>query len=391
MTYSFDTIIDRTHTLSAKYDFKAEKGMPDDVLPLWVADMDFKAPEAVTEALQKVLDHGIYGYSDSKPEYDAAVIGWFEKRFGWAPKAEWLTKTPGVVYAVNTAVRSLTREGDAVLIQRPVYYPFTRVIESNHRKVVNNPLVYEDGRYTIDFEDFEQKIIDHQVKAFILCSPHNPVGRVWTVEELTRMGEICLKHQVKVISDEIHCDFTYPGITHTVFANLRPEFSKNCITCTAPSKTFNLAGLQASNIFIEDPDLRAAFRQEITASGSGGVGIMGIVSCQAAYTHGEEWLDALKDYLKGNLDFIRDFLKEELPQVRLVEPEGTYVVWLDFTALGLSPDDLEDLMVRKAKLWLDRGNMFGEEGEGFERFNIACPRQTLKQAFTQLRDAVKTL
>ncbi|MDO4288109.1 MAG: aminotransferase class I/II-fold pyridoxal phosphate-dependent enzyme, partial [Eubacterium sp.] len=227
--------------------------------------------------------------------------------------------------------------------------------------------------------------------AFILCSPHNPVGRVWSEAELTKMGDICLAHGVTVIADEIHCDFTYPGARHTVFAKIKPEFSRHCITCTAPSKTFNLAGLQVSNIFIEDPELRRAFKKEMEASGCGGVGLMGLVACQAAYTQGEDWLEALKAYLKENVGFVRDFLKTQLPQVKLVEPQGTYLLWLDFTALNLDPDALEDLMVNKAKLWLDRGNMFGEEGEGFERFNIACPRATLEEAFARLKDAIDTL
>ena len=391
MAYNFDTVIDRKHTLSAKYDFMAEHHKPEDTLPLWVADMDFQTPEAVRDALKKAVDHGIYGYSEAKADYYAAVTGWFEHRFGWQTDPKWIVKTPGVVYAVNTAMKSLTREGDAVLIQRPVYYPFTRVIEANRRKLVNNPLIYKDGRYVIDFEDFERKITDNDVKAFILCSPHNPVGRVWTKEELTQMGDICLAHGVTIIADEIHCDFTYPGVKHTVFANIKPEFADHSITCTAPSKTFNLAGLQVSNIFIKNPDLRRNFKDEISASGCGGVGLMGLVACQTAYTRGEAWLDALKDYLKGNLDFVRAFLKDHLPKVRLIEPEGTYLLWLDFNALGLSPDALEDLMVNKARLWLDRGNMFGPEGEGFERFNIACPRATLKQAFERLKAAIDTL
>ncbi|WP_195269291.1 MalY/PatB family protein [Eubacterium sp. 1001713B170207_170306_E7] len=391
MSYNFDEIVDRRNTGSIKYDFATERGMPEDILPLWVADMDFKTPQPVADALVKASAHGIYGYSDVKSDYFDTLHTWYSSRFGWEPEASWLVKTPGVVYAIATAVRGLTEKGDAVLIQRPVYYPFTRCIEVNERQLVNSPLVYSDGRYTIDFEDFEQKIIDNDVRLFILCSPHNPVGRVWTKDELRRMGDICLAHHVTIVSDEIHADFVYEGQTHTIFASIKPEFADISLTCTAPSKTFNLAGLQASNIFIPNRTLRHAFKAEMERSGFSQVGLMGLVACQAAYAHGAEWLEALKRYLTANLAFIRDFLRENLPQVKLVEPEGTYLVWLDFKALGLSEDALEDLMVNKARLWLDRGAMFGPEGEGFERFNIACPKATLEKAFSRLEAAINTL
>ena len=326
-----------------------------------------------------------------KYDYFDTLRTWYSRRFNWETEASWLVKTPGVVYAIATAVRGLTEKGDAVLIQRPVYYPFTRCIEVNDRQLVNNPLICQNGRYTIDFEDFEQKIIDHNVKLFILCSPHNPVGRVWTRAELTRMGDICLAHNVTVVSDEIHADFVYEGQTHTIFASIKPAFADISRTCTAPSKTFNLAGLQASNIFIPNRTLCHAFKAEMERSGFSQVGLMGLVACQAAYAHGAEWLETLKQYLASNLSFIRVFLKENLPEVKLIEPEGTYLVWLDFRELGLSEDALENLIVNNAKLWLDRGAMFGPEGEGFERFNIACPKATLERAFSQLKAAIDAL
>ena len=391
MSYNFDEVVNRKNTGSIKYDFAAERGMPEDILPLWVADMDFKTPQAVIDALVKTSEHGIYGYSDMKYDYFDTLRTWYSRRFNWETEASWLVKTPGVVYAIATAVRGLTEKGDAVLTQRPVYYPFTRCIEVNDRQLVNNPLICQSGRYTIDFEDFEQKIIDHNVKLFILCSPHNPVGRVWTREELTRMGDICLAHNVTVVSDEIHADFVYEGQTHTIFASIKPAFADISLTCTAPSKTFNLAGLQVSNIFIPNRSLRHAFKAEMERSGFSQVGLMGLVACQAAYAHGAEWLDALKQYLASNLSFIRVFLKENLPEVKLIEPEGTYLVWLDFRELGLSEDALENLIINNAKLWLDRGAMFGPEGEGFERFNIACPKVTLEKAFSQLKAAIDAL
>lgn len=391
MSYNFDEIVDRKGSWSIKHDFAMERGKPEDLLPLWVADMDFKtAPEIIQELLQSV-SHGIYGYTESKQEYFEAVANWYKSRFNWEVKREWLVKTPGIVYAIACAVRAYTQEGEAVLIQQPVYYPFSGTILANRRQLVNNPLVYEDGAYRIDYEDFEAKIVRHKVKLFILCSPHNPVGRVWTEEELTRMGDICLKYGVIVVSDEIHSDFIYSGYRHSIFAGLKAEYLQNSIICTAPSKTFNLAGLQVSNIFIADRNLRHRFRDEIRASGYSQLNTMGLVACRAAYERGEAWLEELLIYLTDNLTFVREFLGERLPQIKLVEPQGTYLIWLDFRALGLSDELLEELIVKKAKLWLDEGTMFGEEGSGFQRLNIACPREILRQALMQLESAVNSV
>ncbi|QOX63418.1 pyridoxal phosphate-dependent aminotransferase [Anoxybacterium hadale] len=389
MTYDFDEIIERKGTNCIKYDFACERGKPEGLLPLWVADMDFRTPPEVVEALAKASQHGIFGYSEVKLPYFEAVHNWLTEHIGWETEEGWLVKTPGVVFAISTAIRALTETGDSILIQRPVYYPFTHVILDNDRKLVNNPLVYENGRYEIDFEDFESKIKENDVKLFVLCNPHNPVGRVWTKEELIRMGEICVRHQVTVVSDEIHADFIYPGHQHLVFSSLKPEFADLTITCTAPSKTFNLAGLQVSNIFISNKGLRREFRKEIGRTGYGQLNTMGLIACQAAYEKGALWLQELKEYLIGNLSFIREFLNRELPEVVLVEPEGTYLVWLDFQKLGLTEKELEHLIVDKAKLWLDEGTMFGPEGDGFQRFNIACPRATLEAAFHQLKNAIR--
>jgi len=388
MKQDFDELIDRIGTNSIKYDFAVERGKPENTIPLWVADMDFKAPAAVTNALIKAAQHGIFGYSESKSGYVDAISHWFKDRFDWTIKPEWLVKTPGVVYAIATAIRSLTVEEDAVLIQQPVYYPFAEAILMNHRKLINNALVYENGAYHIDFEDFEEKIKMNKVKLFILCSPHNPVGRVWTKEELTHLGFICIKYNVIVVADEIHADFTYKGQKHTIFASIAPEFSSISILCTAPSKTFNLAGLQVSNIFIANMNIKKKFQEEIVRSGYSQLNTMGLIACQAAYEKGALWLDELKEYLEGNLEFIRTFLKEYLPRVKLVEPQGTYLVWLDLHALDLSEKELEVLIANHAKLWLDHGTMFGSEGEGFQRINIACPRAILEKAFLQLERAV---
>lgn len=388
MAYNFDEIIERTNTDSIKYDFAARRGKPEGLLSLWVADMDFRTPPCVTDALVEKSRHGIFGYSESREDYIEVLQNWFHTRFSWDIKSKWLVKTPGVVYAIATAIRALTEKGDAVIIQQPVYYPFAETVNVNERKLIVNQLVYEDGVYRMDFGDFEEKVVRHGVKLFILCSPHNPVGRVWTRDELIRLGDICVKHGVVVISDEIHADFVYAGHQHHVFAALKPEFADISITCTAPSKTFNLAGLQISNIFIPNPQLRTKFRQETVRSGYSQLNIMGIIACKAAYRDGVPWLEELKTYLTGNLNLLRFDLQERMPQIRLVETQGTYLPWLDCSALGLSDKALDDFIVHKAKLWLDAGTMFGAGGEGFQRINIACPRSVLKQALDQLAQAI---
>lgn len=388
MSYNFDEIVDRKNTNSIKYDFALERGKPLDVLPLWVADMDFKAPPAVIEALTKAAQHGVFGYTEIKQDYFKAIKRWYQSRFNWDIKESWLVKTPGVVYAISTAIRALTNEEDAIIIQRPVYYPFSDSIIVNQRKLINNPLIYKEGVYYIDFKDFEEKIIENNVKMFIFCSPHNPVGRVWTQQELLRLGDICIKHGVIVVSDEVHADFVYNRNRHFVFTSLKEEYLENTIICTAPSKTFNLAGLQVSNIFIANKDMREKFKQEIKKSGYSQLNTMGLIGCQVAYEQGERWLEDLKDYIEGNLGFIRDFLAERLPQIQLVEPQGTYLVWLDFKGLKCNEEELEDLIANKANLWLSNGVTFGIEGFGFQRVNIACPRSMLERAFFQLEKAI---
>ncbi|MGN1146265.1 MAG: MalY/PatB family protein [Acetatifactor sp.] len=384
MKYDFDKVTDRRGTNSLKYDFAVERGKPKGILPLWVADMDFPVAEEITQGLKRAVNHGIYGYSEAKDSYFQAVADWLSRYHGWEVQKEWLVKTPGVVFAIAAAIRAFTKEGDGVLIQNPVYYPFREVIEDNDRRLVDNTLVEENGGYTMDLEDFERKILENRVKLFILCNPHNPVGRVWTREELSAVAEICLKHGVLVISDEIHHDFVYPGYEHTVFATIDDRLKDVTITCTSPSKTFNLAGLQVSNIFIANEALRKQFCKEIARTGYSQLNTLGLVACECAYRGGGEWLAELKQYLKGNLEYVREYLKEKLPKVHIVEPEGTYLLWLDFRELGLSGRELENLIVNQAGLWLDAGDIFGACGEGFERVNIACPRAILKEALDRL-------
>ena len=388
MPVDFDTVPNRRGTNCFKYDFAREMGMPEDVLPLWVADMDFPTAPAVLERLHALAEHGIFGYTGVKDAYFSAVHNWYAQRFGWETQRSWLVTTPGVVFAIAIAIRAFTQKGDAILIQQPVYYPFANKVTENDRQLVVNPLVLKNGRYEMDFADMERKIVDYHVKMLLLCSPHNPVGRVWTKEELLRVGEICQKHGVLVVSDEIHADFTYAGHTHRVFASVKSEFADFTITCTAPSKTFNLAGLQNSNIFIPNRQLRHAYKKELSACGCGGTNCMGMAACQAAYEAGADWLEQLKQYLAGNLAYIRQFLREKLPEIALIEPEGTYLVWLDLRKLGLTEQQQRQLIVQDAKLWLDTGTLFGQGGEGFERINIACPRATIEQAMQRLEHAV---
>ena len=389
MIYNFDELIDRHHTDCLKHDFYNERNKPKDAIPLWVADMDFRAPKEVIDALTTYTTQGIFGYSDIREDYFEAVHNWFFKRFGWDTRREWLITTPGVVFALNLAVRAFTKEGDAVLIQRPVYPAFTRVIEDNKRVLISNSLINKNGTYSIDFDDLEEKIRKYSIHLMLLCSPHNPGGRVWTVEELTRLGELCIKYDVILVTDEIHADLTLPGHKHTVMASIRKDFSDRIITCTAPSKTFNLAGLQTSNISIENEQIRNRFKQEMNTTCYHELNCLGILATKTAYTYGEEWLEQLLVYLKGNIDYIKDFLNTYLPKVKVMEPQGSYLLWLDFNAYGLSNDELDERMLHKAKLWLNPGIMFGKEGSGFERLNVASPRSVIEQAMHQLYEAFK--
>lgn len=385
----FDTIVDRKKTNSLKYDFAVQRGMPENVLPLWVADMDFKISSYIQDAIKEQAEHGIFGYSEAQGEYFDAVSTWMKKHHDWEVESKWLIKTPGVVFALATAVKAFTEPGDGVLIQQPVYYPFSEVIVDNGRKVVDNTLIQDkEGKYRFDFKDFEEKIVNEKIKLFFLCNPHNPVGRVWTKEELITLGDICLKHNIIVISDEIHADFVFKG-KHQVFANIKEEYADITVTCTAPSKTFNIAGLQASNIFISNPKIRRKFKKQVDAAGYSQLNSVGLVACQAAYAHGEEWLKAVLKYIASNIDYVKEFVKERLPGIKVTDIEGTYLVWLDMKGLGLSVAELEDLIINKAGLWLDSGKIFGKAGEGYQRINVACPRETLTLALEKLEVAIK--
>lgn len=389
MTYDFDKPVDRHGTDCIKFDFAEARHRSPDLLSLWVADMDFPTAPEITEAIIKRTEHGIFGYTDPGPDYYAAFDAWCSKRYGWHAPAEQVTVTPGVVYALAAAVRAFTEPGDAVVIQQPVYYPFSAVVTDNGRTLANAPLAYDDERYTIDFDELERIIQDSRAKLMILCNPHNPVGRAWASEELQQLGEICLRHEVVVVSDEIHMDFARPGHEHTSFATLPEELVINSVICTSASKTFNLAGLQVANIVIPDKQLRRAFRRAVGASGYSQGNTLGLVATQAAYEHGGPWLDALKDYLEGNWALLASTLKERTPQLRLIEAESTYLAWIDCRELDLDAHKLERFIEDEAGLWLDCGHIFGVGGEGFIRINIATQRAYLERAINQLCTAVE--
>ena len=387
--YDFNKVTDRHGTNAIKYDLAVARGKPADVLSLWVADMDFPTAPAILEALHAKVNHGIFGYSVPDENFYETVKNWQKTEHDFDIARHWVVTTPGVVFAIACAIKAFTREGEAVIIQTPVYYPFKNMILANNRKLVTSSLFEKDGKWQIDFDDFEKKIVENDVKLFILCSPHNPVGRVWTREELTRLSEICLKHNVIVFADEIHNDFVFEPNKHIVFSTISKEAACNSVISTSASKTFNLAGLQFSVNFIQNPVLKKKFHDERDKTGYDEPSLMGFVATQAAYEHGKDWLTALKKHLVENLDFVRNFVKENLPKVRLIEPEGTYLLWLDFSAYGYSDSELDDLIVNKAKVWLDRGTMFGCEGEGYQRINIATPRPILEEALKRIEKNLK--
>ena len=388
--YDFETIIDRRGTGCLKWDAWSRRGHAADDLPLWVADMDFKTVPAAMDALVERVQHGVYGYTMATDGYYEAVQNWFATRHGWRPEREWFVKTPGVVFALAMAVTAFTQPGDAVVIQPPVYYPFRLMIQDNGRKMATSPLIYENGRYAMDYEGFERTLKESGAKLFILCNPHNPVGRCWSEGELRRIGEICLRHHVLLVADEIHADFARKGFRHVPYASLGEEFANNAVICTAPSKTFNLAGLQLSNIFIPNPDLRAAFKRTLGRTGYDEPSVFGVTATQACYEHGAEWLDQLKEVLDVNLGVLEAAVGR-MEGVRLVPLESTYLPWLDCSGLGLDDEGIKRLVEQDAKLWLDLGTMFGPEGSGFVRMNLASPTSMVEDACARLESAVSRL
>ena len=389
--YNFDEIINRYNTNSLKWDYAEKRGKPKDILPLWVADMDFRCPNEVIDTLINKSKHGIFGYSEPLDSYFEALKSWFLKHYDYEVDTNKIVLAPGVVFAISNIIEALTKENDSIMINEPVYYPFKEMIITNNRKLIISELININGKYQIDFNDFEKKIIDNNVKLYILCNPHNPVGRVWSIEELNKIYEICKRNNVFIISDEIHADFVYKGYKFNSIAKLGNDALNNIIIATSPSKTFNVAGLHNANIYIYNDDIRNKYLYEQNKRGYSQSNVMGIVACEACYKYGDEWLNELLEYLENNLKYLRKYLKEKLPFIDLIEPEGTYLIWLDFRKLNLSIKEEKDLIVYKAKLWLDPGQVFGKSGIGFERINIATPQKILKKALDQLYNAIKDL
>lgn len=386
----FNEVISRKNTRSVKWDMAGKVFQSEDVLPMWVADMDFQAPKEVNEALIKRAEHGIYGYTVIDDDVKNAVVNWLSDRHQWTIQPEWLTFSPGVVSSLHMAIEAFTEPGDKILIQTPVYTPFYTVIKAHGREMVKNPLIEKDQYFTIDFDDFEEKL-KTGVKAFILCSPHNPVGRVWKKEELEEIARLCLKYDVMIFSDEIHADLVFPGEKHTPIASLSDEVLENTITCMAPSKTFNLAGLEASYVIAADAEKRKKLKNQFLKSGYNGLlNTMANTALEAAYTYGKPWLEELMQLLESHKNYVTEQLEEET-NLKVTRSEGTYLLWLDCTGLGLSGKELKQFMIEKAKVGLNAGLDYGDEGEQYMRMNIACPRATLEEGVNRIIDAVKNI
>ena len=391
MKYNFDEIIDRSGTSATKME-SLPKGCPDDALPLWVADMDFACAEPILKALHERIDKKIFGYTMyDTDECLGAVLNWYKKRYGWEEQKENLFFCGGIVSAYAVLLNLLTKEGEGVVIQRPIYYPFTMKANSNGRQIVDSPLIYADGNYTIDFDDLDKKMAEPNNKVLVFCSPHNPAGRVWTEEEIRKVVDICKKYDKWILCDEIHCDLLRCGMTFHPILKVAPDYADRIAVCTAPSKTFNLAGMKTSNIVIHNKELQAAWKELIGGKLSmNGAGTLGLTAMIAAYNEGEEWLEQLKEYLDGNFAYIDAFLKEHLPKAHMVPSEGTYLAWIDFNGyVDGDAEKLEEIMQKKARVALDEGYIFGDAGRGFERINIATPRSVVEDCMDRILKAFK--
>lgn len=388
MKYNFDELIERRNTSCVKWDFiNANEDDKDKILPLSIADMDFACAQPILDALKERVNKQIFGYSLADKSYFDAVTSWFKRRFDYEINPEEIVTSPGIVPALAAIVRMVTNEGEGVIIQNPVYYPFSRAIVNNGRKLLVNELINDNGYYKMDFEDLEEKAKDPNTKLFLFCSPHNPVGRVWKKEELQKVIDICVENDVYLVSDEIHCDIVRKGVKHTPVGTLSSD--EKIIVALAASKTFNLAGLQMSSLLFKTEELRRKWSADLVDRNHlFGAGVFGLEGTKAAYNLGEEWLENANEYMDGNLQFIKEFLDQHLPKAKYIIPEGTYFAWIDLREYGFSAEELEDLMVNKAKLILDEGYIFGEQGRGFERINVACPRQVLEECMNRVKDVI---
>lgn len=384
MKYDFDKVTPRCGTNSYKWDSTDDK----EVLPMWVADMDFPTAPCIINALEKRVEHGIFGYTRVPEEYYDAVISWFSRRHHWKPRREWFIYTSGVVPALSAVIKALTNVGDKVLTLTPVFNCFFSSIRNNGCELDSCALRYEDNTFSIDYEDLERRAADPKTTLMLLCNPHNPSGRVWTREELRRIGDICIKNNVVVVADEIHCELVHPGFTYTPFASVSEEFQKHSVTCVAPSKAFNIAGLQIANIIVENDKWRQRIDKAININEVCDVNPFGVIATIAAYNEGEEWLNQLLQYIHGNYLFFKDYCEEHLPQLPVAPLEGTYLAWMDCRSLGIPSEELEEELMKEAKLWLNAGSMYGKEGEGFMRWNLACPRQLVKEGMERFSQFV---
>jgi len=385
MKYNFDEIVQRRDSNSYKWDSAKDN----DVLPMWVADMDFHTAPAIIDALHRRVEHGIFGYTKVPGYYYQATIDWFSRRHNFTIDKEWILFTSGVVPALSAVIKALTAPGDKVLVQTPVYNCFFSSIRNDECEMVANELVYENGTYSIDFDDLEKKTADPQVKLMLLCSPHNPAGRVWKREELERIGEICLRNHVVVVSDEIHCDLVYEGYTHIPFASLSEEFIQNSVTCIAPTKTFNLAGIQVANIIAADEEISRKIDKALNVNEVCEINCFAVEALTAAYNEGEHWLEELKAYLYSNYEYLKDFFSKNLPHLPVTKLEATYLVWIDCRSLKQTSKEIAEMLLEKEKLWVNEGTMYGAAGEGFIRINIACPRPLLEEGLNRLYKVLK--
>lgn len=390
MDHIFDEFIDRKNTDSLKWDFCKQRFGKENILPMWVADMDFKSPSPITEAIIRRAEHGVFGYTEVSEKLVAALTAWIKKRHNWQIDNKWIVYSPGVVTSVNTAILAYTKPGDKVLMQTPIYYPFYSSIKDNRRELVVNSLKNNDGYYEIDFADLEQKLADN-VRIMIFCSPHNPIGRVWKLQELEEVLRICRKYDVMLVSDEIHSDLVFKGHKHIPISSLAEEYYNKCITLVSPTKTFNIAGLSVSAAIIPDINLRREFRNTLNKNGAGMLNIFGLAAAEAAYTDCEKWLDELLEYLENNLDILVEYFQNHIPQIKVIRPEATYLAWLDCNNLQVPVGKLKDFFINEAGIGLNDGVAFGEEGYGFQRINFACPRKTLLNGLEKIRSAVAVI
>lgn len=389
MQYDFDAVINRHNTNSVKWDIAEEVFGEKDILPMWIADMDFRAPEPVINALKKVAEHGVFGYSITPESYYEALIQWMKRRRNWDIQKEWIVFAPGVVPAINMAIKTFAQPGDQVIVQTPAYHLFFPAVRNNRCQVLDNPLRLKGGQYVMDFADLENKM-NPRAKIIILCSPHNPVGRVWRKEELKKLGELCIKNNIIVVSDEIHGDLVCDGYKHIPFASISEELANISIICTAASKTFNLPGLKVANIIIPNSELRNRFSDTVTSNGIHSPNIFGMVATEAAYRYGESWLVQLLNYLQENMTFLTKYIEEKIPKIKVIQPQGTFLVWLDFRDIGINPAEVKEFLRKEAKVGLSEGTSFGCE-EGFKRMNIGCPKATLEEALRRIEKAISIL